>query len=166
MVERARAFNRHGDRVEYLENARDDLSILADECFDFVYSSITLQHIPPEPAGKYIREFFRVLKPGGIAVFQVPDGKPFAPGTFAAWLYKLRRQHLRRLWKQIRGLPPVEMHYVPRIHVEQYIDQSGGELVKAAPAPRKQGKSLRYFAVKSSPPNANAGDTPRVRQAA
>lgn len=40
MIELARTYNRHGDRVEYHLNARDDLGIFADGSFDFIYTNI------------------------------------------------------------------------------------------------------------------------------
>jgi SAM-dependent methyltransferase len=74
MIERARSFNRFADRCTYHLNEAGDLRLFADSTFDFVYSNITLQHIEPEYSRRYIEEFFRVLRPGGVAVFQVPAG--------------------------------------------------------------------------------------------
>jgi SAM-dependent methyltransferase len=72
MVEQARALNQAGPRCSYHVNAAPDLSLLPARTFDFVYSSITLQHIPPEFSRRYIAEFFRVAAPGAAVVFQVP----------------------------------------------------------------------------------------------
>jgi hypothetical protein len=52
-------------------NARPDLAVLPSLSFDFIYSDIALQHIPPDQSRAYIAEFMRVLKPGGLAVFQL-----------------------------------------------------------------------------------------------
>ena len=41
--------------------------------FAFVLSIVVLQHMPQEIALGYVREFLRVLRPGGIAVFQIPE---------------------------------------------------------------------------------------------
>jgi SAM-dependent methyltransferase len=73
MVERARSFNRFAERCTYHLNEKDDLRLFADATFDFVYSNITLQHIEPQYSRRYIEEFFRVLKPNGITVFQLPS---------------------------------------------------------------------------------------------
>jgi SAM-dependent methyltransferase len=151
MVERAREYNRHGDRVEYRVNATEDLRLLDSDAFDFVYSSITLQHIPPEPAGNYIREFFRVLRSGGVAIFQVPNGKAYQPGSVGAWLYTVRRRRLRRIWKILRGKPPYEMHYIPRGQVERILEDSGGRILDVVDVGKRSGKNLRYCAVKSGP---------------
>ncbi len=73
MIERARAYNRFGDRCQYRVNAADELRLFANGRFDLVYSNIVLQHIPPRYSARYIREFFRILAPGGLAVFQLPS---------------------------------------------------------------------------------------------
>jgi len=73
MIELARRYNTHGGRCEYLLNAYDDLRIFPDDSFDFVYSNIVLQHMEPRYSTAYIREFVRVLRSGGLAVFQIPD---------------------------------------------------------------------------------------------
>jgi ubiquinone/menaquinone biosynthesis C-methylase UbiE len=71
MVERANGFNRHPDRCHYHVNTRPDLQLFPPGHFDFIYSNIVLQHIEPRFSLIYIREFFRVIKPGGTVVFQV-----------------------------------------------------------------------------------------------
>ena len=40
--------------------------------FDFVYSSLVLQHMKPEYSQNYIKEFLRILAPGGLVYFQLP----------------------------------------------------------------------------------------------
>lgn len=73
MVEQARSLNQFGDRCQYHVNAAADLALFPDATFDFVYSSITLQHIEPQYSRRYVDEFFRVVRPGGVVVFQLPS---------------------------------------------------------------------------------------------
>lgn len=73
MIELARRYNRHGDKCEYFQNAHSDLRIFSDDSFDLVYSKIVLQHMRPQYSTAYIKEFVRVLRPGGLIVFQIPD---------------------------------------------------------------------------------------------
>jgi SAM-dependent methyltransferase len=73
MIERADALNQFGDRCRYHVNDRDDLALFDHGIFDLVYSDIVLQHIAPEFSAAYIREFARVLAPGGVVVFQIPS---------------------------------------------------------------------------------------------
>lgn len=71
MIEAARSRNRHGERVIYHVNRSDRLPMLGGETIDFIYSRITLQHIPRAAMKSYLAEFARVLAPGGVAMFQV-----------------------------------------------------------------------------------------------
>lgn len=73
MIELAAKYNRHASRCRYFLNTADDLRLFDDESFDFVYSSLVLQHMPREFAEKYVREFIRVLTRGGLAIFQLPS---------------------------------------------------------------------------------------------
>lgn len=59
-------------RCEFVHNTRPDLDLLDDDSVDLVYSCRVLQHLPPPLAHGYIREFFRVARPGSPVVFQVP----------------------------------------------------------------------------------------------
>lgn len=73
MIERAREVNRYGERCQYHLNETPDLELFPRDTFDFVYSNITLQHMEPQYSRRYIEEFFRVLRLGGVAVFQLPS---------------------------------------------------------------------------------------------
>ena len=73
MLALAREYNRHGARVEYIHNNVNNLELFGDGTFDFVYSNIVLQHVEPEYAIAYINEFFRLVRPGGFVVFQIPS---------------------------------------------------------------------------------------------
>jgi ubiquinone/menaquinone biosynthesis C-methylase UbiE len=149
MIAAAARYNRHGDRVRYLVNTVADLRLLADDEFDFVYSSKTLQHIPPVPAESYVREFVRVLRPGGLAIFQTRNGGRVRPGTLRALLYTLNREYGRRLLQRLRGRPPYEMHFLARSRVEELIAEAGGRLVDVVDLSRRRpGKSLRYCVTK------------------
>src|SRR5215510_5242873 len=84
MITRARRENRHGDRCRYLHNAVPDLSVYPDATFDFIYSVLTLQHIPSEHTQKYIAEFVRLLAPQGMLIFQLPSHRaPNEPDDFS-----------------------------------------------------------------------------------
>jgi SAM-dependent methyltransferase len=73
MIQKASELNKHPDRCQYVHNVAADLSVLADGSADFVYSSITLQHVVPALARCYVREFFRIVRPGGHVIFQLPS---------------------------------------------------------------------------------------------
>lgn len=149
MIERAREHNRHGERVTYIANPASDLRVLDTDSFDFVYSNKVLQHIPPEHQLGYIREFVRVLRPGGIALFQMRNGPVVRPGTTRALLYTLNRRYFRRFAQRIRRRPAYEMHYVARTRVESTVSAAGARTIEVTDLSRgKPGKSLRYCILK------------------
>jgi SAM-dependent methyltransferase len=73
MLRAARQHNRWPNRCHYHLNPSSDLGLFADESFDFVYSTLVLQHMEPQYSTGYMREFLRVLAPDGLLVFQIPS---------------------------------------------------------------------------------------------
>ncbi|MGY4653614.1 class I SAM-dependent methyltransferase [Mycobacterium sp. URHB0021] len=73
MIEGAPASNRRGARCEFVHNDHDDLAIFDDGAFDFTFSHLVLQHMPPTLAERYMTEFVRVRKPGGTGYFQMTE---------------------------------------------------------------------------------------------
>jgi SAM-dependent methyltransferase len=62
-----------------------DLSLFPADHFDFVYSYAVFQHIPSaDVVFSYLRETVRVLKPGGLARFQL-DGLPRPRRAHTTW---------------------------------------------------------------------------------
>jgi len=80
MIKKADEFNKYGKKCRYIVNTADNLKMFPDNYFDFVYSNITLQHISPPYSFNYIKEFLRVIKPGGVILFQVPSKRIRRPG--------------------------------------------------------------------------------------
>ena len=73
MIDQARRYHGASSQCEFLVNRDLDLRQFPDATFDFVHSCLVLQHIPPDLAMRYVEEFFRVCKPGGLVVFQLPS---------------------------------------------------------------------------------------------
>jgi ubiquinone/menaquinone biosynthesis C-methylase UbiE len=65
MLRQARRVTADVEGCDFHLNISQDLRLFEDARFGFVYSNIVLQHMRPELARGYIREFLRVLKPGG-----------------------------------------------------------------------------------------------------
>ena len=114
MIAAAASYNRFGDRCQYLHNTSPDLAVIEDGSIDFVLTLLVLQHMRSELAQGYIAEFLRVLRPGGVAVFQLPyvhrdgyDAASAAPGCG----------------------PIMEMHATPKETVVGIIEQCRGRLV-------------------------------------
>jgi SAM-dependent methyltransferase len=122
---------------EFVLNDQTDLKLFPDKSFDFVYSSIVLQHIPHPFGVSYIAEFCRLLKPGGVLVFQIAVDKEV---PFAHRLLELKqriasrvalRTRLRRLLGHSVPRPSarIEMHVVPSETVEQKLKEGGVTLL-------------------------------------
>lgn len=96
MVALARQHNRLGDRCTYVVNDAPDLRVLGDAPFDLIYTGRVLQHIEPRYSTAYMREFVRLLAPGGYLSFDVPSehglfvDTPAGAVPFAAMRAELR----------------------------------------------------------------------------
>ena len=127
---------KHTSSCAFLLNQTDNLSLFQDDFFDFVYSNIVLQHQPTkEIAQSYIAEFVRIVKPKGIAVFQIP------------WKRSLRYglQPRRKLYSVLKALGlspeflynklrlnPMRTICLPANSVKATVSAAGGRLVRSS----------------------------------
>jgi 2-polyprenyl-3-methyl-5-hydroxy-6-metoxy-1,4-benzoquinol methylase len=155
MIDQARTSWTSKSNLTFVVNERRDLTVFADSSFDFVYSARVLQHMPTPPlALDYIAEFVRVLRPGGVACFQVPAkvkayrrflsrrrlAVPLrAIGVPTDWLY-------RRL-----GLHSMHLIALPAPLVASELQNAGATLKSQTEDPYSEGfnSSFFYVAVKS-----------------
>ena len=150
MIKSARELNADRPNCRFLVNVTPDLALVEAGTFDFVLSLIVLQHVPSGRAALgYVAEFLRVLRPGGLLVFQLPTEIAL----------RNRRQLRRRAYTLLRelgvserflygraGLHPVRMIAVPRAKVEAAVAADGGVVVQAAPDDLAGGMgSYRYY---------------------
>lgn len=122
MIQRANDFHKDNRRCRFLLNDRDDLRNFTDASFGFIYSSIVLQHMKNSLARNYLCELVRLLKPGGVLVFQIPD-RDLAP-----LMQKLRHLvGLRRKmnWLLRRDTFHMEMHCLPEHQVRRLLSGRG-----------------------------------------
>jgi hypothetical protein len=93
MIQLAERLNKFGSGVTYSVNQRPDLSFIPGGTVDFVYSDIVLQHLLPDLAAGYVSEFLRIVRPGGVVVFQLPSHRrsveemPAAPVPLSSEAY-------------------------------------------------------------------------------
>lgn len=131
MVELARRYNRHEDRCAYFLNEADDLALFVDNSFDFIYSSITLQHMEPGYSKNYIREFIRLLAPHGLVVFQLPSE------PVIHWRRRLVRAFRRavttplNVYRRFRHgyWPVMEAYGIPRSELLTLLDENAARIV-------------------------------------
>jgi ubiquinone/menaquinone biosynthesis C-methylase UbiE len=73
MIQMAKDLHRSHPRCKFFLNKANHLQQFSDGFFGFIYTSIVLQHIEKRYVRNYLAELVRVLKTGGIFVFQVAD---------------------------------------------------------------------------------------------
>jgi 2-polyprenyl-3-methyl-5-hydroxy-6-metoxy-1,4-benzoquinol methylase len=125
MIEMAQRYASEAANCEFRLNPGADLHRFEEGSFDLVYSSITLQHVPAKAALGYVREFVRLLKPGGVAVFQLPTPRRITLKARVAAV-------LPRSWRSKRH-GGIEMYGAPREQVLEAIAASGAEVLEVQP---------------------------------
>lgn len=71
MLCRARSYLGEATNIAWILGNGSDLACVETGTADFVFSYIVLQHLPNAPlAFRYVQEMIRVLKPGGLFLFQ------------------------------------------------------------------------------------------------
>ena len=73
MVDLARRLNQYPERAQYLCTSETALETLAARSLGCIYSNIVLQHVAPAVTVGYLADFFRLLAPQGLLVFQLPS---------------------------------------------------------------------------------------------
>jgi SAM-dependent methyltransferase len=155
MVALARRHNRN-ERVAYVHNGRSDLKAFAGGSFDFVYSRITLQHVAPRYSRRYLREFVRVLSPGGVAMIQVPASVPpgdpperfqfsFWPPTVWMRIKRYARYHYPGWFP---GTPKMQMYAMTRDEVECCLTEAGAGVLSVERRTADGWENLTYIAKK------------------
>lgn len=150
MIELAEKYNLHPDRCRFLVNDQPDLRLFPDNYFDFIYSNIVFQHIPPALTFGYLKEFLRIVKTGGIVVFQMTTQPRLRLGTALRIVFnRLAPPCLRRIYKQKKyGTWAIkDMYCIPEESIRRHIAVNGGQVLAAVDdqmsLPRFLGK--RYF---------------------
>jgi ubiquinone/menaquinone biosynthesis C-methylase UbiE len=127
MIALAQELNDDLPQCRFLLNEDDRLKSFPENSFAFVYSSIVLQHIPEPYSLKYLGNLVRVLKPGGVLVFQL------AEKLRAHKLKKFRiKLALRSRLQSVLGTQrpyAMEMHCVKESVIRKLIGQKGARVV-------------------------------------
>ena len=110
-----------------------DLTVFSDASFDLVASDIVLQHLPDRATVEgYLAEFVRVLKPGGLLVFQLPSSLPLAvrvqPRRSAYLLMRRVGLPAHTLYWRL-GLHPNRMLAVPGPEVTAWLESCGATVL-------------------------------------
>jgi len=147
-IELANEYNRHGDKCKYYLNETNDLKSFFDNSFDFIYTTLTLQHLDHQYSKDYIKEFLRILSPDGLLIFQLPSGPA---NTIKGLAIRVIPPILVKVYYTLRyGNQAMEMHGMKREAVINFVEQNGGRIVDVR-RDQSSGKawvSFRYCVIK------------------
>ena len=127
MITLARQYNQKDQRCKFFLNESLDLKIFENNTFDFIYSNIVLQHIEPQYSRLYIEEFVRVLKPGGLLLFQIPSRLIPIRSIRGVIQFILPSCVLNLLKKMFYGAV-MEMHCMEKKEVIRILENSGAKV--------------------------------------
>jgi SAM-dependent methyltransferase len=147
MIARARELNQGQRRCRFHVIRSVDLDCFSTATFDVVYSRLVLQHLMPPVVSSYVREFLRVLKPGGALMFQLPGVVAIDPEQAfceASVTGGALKRHVPRaivsLYRRFKyrvvlrhSLARMEMFGMDRTTVESLIAAAGGRLLEVRP---------------------------------
>lgn len=153
MVRRAQELNVDVPHAAFVVNVANDLARFEDAGFDLAFSSIVLQHVPDRSTiESYVAEFCRVVRPGGLVMFQLPSHIPA--------IY--RTQWRRRLYAGLRSLGvgapflyrrlrlfPIAMSYIPEPEIVRLIESVGARVLEVDTVAAEAGiRSSTYYATR------------------
>jgi SAM-dependent methyltransferase len=148
MVREAQRLNADVPGCNFLLNEKPDLSLLPSASADLVYSSIVLQHMDPDYAVDYVREFVRLLSPEGVAVFQAPYALDW---SLTGFILRLSPVSLLRIYRRLRYSAQIAMNALPAERVRTAVCEAGGGIAfeMESPAAGPGWRSRTYFAVRT-----------------
>ena len=134
MVRRAQEHNADVPGASFVVNVAGDLARFDDAAFDLVFSSIVLQHVPDRSAiERYVAEFCRLVRPGGLVMFQLPS---HIPAIFRTQWRRRLYAGLRRLgvpatflYKRLR-LFPIAMSFIPEPEIVRLVESAGARVLE------------------------------------
>lgn len=151
MLDQARRMQADQPGCRFLRNDEPDLRAFADASFDLVYCSLVLQHLPAGLARGYLREFVRVLRPGGVIVLVVPEAHRLTPQGL---VYAVAPQPLIGLiQRRLFGYPAaMQMRVLPVRRVRRIVEAAGARLAASDPEPcvGPHWRGYRHFVAKAA----------------
>ncbi len=147
MLDTARELLADRGNCEFRVNQSDNLHWIADGSFDVVLSLLVLQHLDStETIKAFLREFVRVLKPGGAIVIQLPSSVPAHKIPLPSWKsrsgVRIRTARLLRrigipanvLYRRLGWVPEMTLLALPDAVTRTTLEEAGGVVVHVTPA--------------------------------
>lgn len=146
MIELARNYNSR-DNCKFFVNEDENLNLFSDGYFDFIYSSITFQHIYPTYALAYLRACLKKLAIGGVIVFQITTKEKANLRNY----FKNAFPYLLKMYRLIKKLvcadlsDKIQMYFINPKDIEQVIKQEKAEIINRIDNEMSKVVSSRFF---------------------
>jgi len=144
MVDLAQKNNRWKDKCSYIVVKNNNLNLFPDNTFNFIISLLTLQHMKPEYSEKYLSEFIRILKPGGVIIFNHPSEIE----RYHHRISELFIKYVNKILNIFFHKPIMEMYGIRKEKVERIIHSNGGKLLLTKKSARSHWISYTYYVTK------------------
>jgi SAM-dependent methyltransferase len=118
MLEMAESYNAQRFPITFVQGTEANIP-LATSSADFIHSVIALQHIRRPLQEVYLREFTRLIRPGGYLYFQIPSHPIYVKDT-----------SFRINCNTSSGPSAIELHMFPRAAVEALLHSSDCEVLR------------------------------------
>jgi len=139
MIEIARRLN-NNPNVTYLGTESTSLGFLKSGSVDFIFCLYVLQHNDLEDVWRLLEQFYRILKPGGLAYFQIPDSRKYAGfvnlirsktrfRTRLFGLFEILGLANHFIYRRLGLSPPLKMTCISKDQITQRLEQFGGKVV-------------------------------------
>ncbi len=146
MLQIASVHNLYKGKCFYILNCAPDLRIFKENSFDFIYSNIVFQHLPPRLTLSYIQEFLRIIKRNGVIIFQITTGIIGFKNKVRRFLNFVTPAPFRNLYKKLRfktwGIK--DMFWIKEEVLNNFIISNGGKVIDCvddfSSMPRFKGK--------------------------
>jgi ubiquinone/menaquinone biosynthesis C-methylase UbiE len=157
MINLANEYNSRKNCYYHL-NRCENLKIFDDNSFDLIISYLTLFHTYPKYTKRYLTEFLRVLRPGGVAVFHLVNDVII--GSFKEYIKVKHPILARSLLKVIGKHPNINMYGVYCIKYNDLVHlvkRNGGEIINRQHEEilGRNYSSFRYYVIKKNTLSSN-----------
>ncbi|MGH7862319.1 MAG: class I SAM-dependent methyltransferase, partial [Candidatus Dormibacteraceae bacterium] len=133
MIAGAERYHARLANCHFIVNREDNLRRFDDGQLDLVYTNNVLQHLPSRTLIRsYLREFARVIRPGGLIVFQLPDhlsfGKRLQPRRRLYPIFRSVGFSEQFIYRRL-GIAPMSTTFVPEREVAPFLTGLGGRIL-------------------------------------
>ena len=166
MLASARELHSNRTNLQFELNQKKDLRWIPEASFDLVLSLLVLQHLEStQTIETFLRDFVRILKPGGAIVVQLPSSVPAHRPPLPKWTtgagVRLRVAKLLRrvgvspqvLYEHFDWVPEMTLLALPEKATRRIFEDAGGTVVHVTRPSTDAGGTIDhiYFVTREVP---------------